>query len=83
MNLQSIQALIEQHPAFFLMLTFWSIVWKGLALWKAAQRHERNWFMVILIVNTFGILDLIYYYFVGRNADSSDQRGKISDNSSE
>lgn len=83
MNLQSIQALIEQHPAFFLMLTLWSIIWKGLALWKAAQRHERNWFMIILIVNTFGILDLIYYYFVGRNVDSSDQRGKISDNSSE
>lgn len=83
MNLQSIQALIEQHPAFFLMLTVWSIIWKGLALWKASQRNERNWFMVILILNTFGILDLIYYYFVGRNSDTPDQRGNTSDSSSE
>lgn len=83
MNLQSIQALIEQHPAFFLILTLWSMVWKGLALWKAAQRQERNWFMVILIVNTFGILDLIYYYLVGRNDNTSNQRGNTLDNSSE
>lgn len=75
MNLQSIQAFIEAHSAFFLVLTVWSIIWKGLALWKAAGRGERNWFIVILVTNTFGILDLIYYYLVGR--------GNISESSSE
>jgi hypothetical protein len=70
MNLQSIQALIEQYPLFFAALTIWSIIWKGLALWKASQRSERNWFIIILIINSFGILDIIYYYLVGRGKTS-------------
>jgi hypothetical protein len=70
MNLQSIQLLIQQHPVFFAALTVWGIVWKGLALWKASQRSERNWFIIILIINSFGILDIIYYYLVGRGKTS-------------
>lgn len=75
MDLQSIQALVEKYPLFFAALTIWSIIWKGLALWKAAERRERNWFIIILVINSFGILDIIYYYLVGR--------GNTSDNSEE
>ena len=42
------------------ILLLWSIVWKGLALWKAARRGEKVWFVVFLIVNTAGILEIIY-----------------------
>jgi len=41
-------------------LTSWSLVWKGLALWKAAQKKEVRWFLAILILNTLGILPIIY-----------------------
>lgn len=37
---------------------------KGYALWHAAKRNEPWWFAVLLIVNTMGILELIYLYFV-------------------
>lgn len=39
------------------------IVLKGYALWCAAKRDEKGWFIALLIVNTMGILELIYLYF--------------------
>lgn len=40
------------------------IALKGYALWNAAKRDEKWWFIALLIVNTAGILELIYLFFV-------------------
>lgn len=37
---------------------------KGYALWVAARRDDRGWFVALLIINTVGILELVYLYFV-------------------
>ena len=37
---------------------------KGYALWYAAKRDEKWWFVVMLIINTAGILELCYLVFV-------------------
>lgn len=37
---------------------------KGYALWNAAKRDEKWWFIILLVINTLGILELIYLYFV-------------------
>lgn len=42
----------------------WSLPWKGMALWKAAKRNETWWFIVLLVVNTVGLLEIIYLYFI-------------------
>ncbi|MDD3678690.1 MAG: DUF5652 family protein [Patescibacteria group bacterium] len=44
----------------------WSLIWEGLALWKAAQRKDKVWFIVLLLTNTLGTLELIYYLFIGK-----------------
>lgn len=38
----------------------WEMVWKGLALWRAGRRNESGWFVVMLVVNTLGILPIFY-----------------------
>ena len=38
----------------------WELVWKGFALWKAARNNHSVWFVCIMIVNTVGILPIIY-----------------------
>ena len=43
-----------------LLLLIWTLTWKGLALWRAAQNGSKPWFIILLLVNTVGILDLIY-----------------------
>lgn len=47
-------------------LLVWSLIWKGLALWHAARREEKVWFIVLLLVNTAGILEIIYLAFVAK-----------------
>lgn len=42
------------------LLAAWSLVWKGLALWHAARKKEYGWFVVLLLINTAGILEIIY-----------------------
>jgi len=46
----------------FLLIVAWSLIWKGLALWKSAQRREKWWFVALLIINTVGILEILYLY---------------------
>jgi len=51
------------HFSFLLFpLIIWSLIWKGLALWKAAQLRSKIWFVVLLVVNTAGILEILYLY---------------------
>lgn len=42
------------------ILLIWSLVWKGVALWKAVRNNHTAWFVVMLILNTAGILEIIY-----------------------
>lgn len=46
------------------VLVIIAIVLKGYALWNAAKRDEKWWFIIMLVVNTLGILELIYLAFV-------------------
>ena len=55
--------------SFFLIL-FWIVVWKGYALWTAAKRGQKWWFVILLITNTLAILDLIYIFFVAKKKDA-------------
>ncbi len=41
-------------------LAAWTLVWKGLALWRSARAGQKVWYIVLLIVNTLGILEIIY-----------------------
>jgi len=47
-------------PYIFIPLLIWSMTWKGLALWAAGKRKEKTWFIVLFLVNTLGILEIIY-----------------------
>ena len=48
----------------------WTIAWKGWALWLAARRGEKVWFIILLIVNTVGILEIIYIFAVAKQKDT-------------
>lgn len=50
-------------PAFLLALIgVWSIIWKGIALWKSAGYKDKVWFIIFLIINTVGILEILYIF---------------------
>ncbi len=45
-------------------LAIWSVLWTGLALWHAARRGDKWWFIFFLLVHTIGIAEIIYLVFV-------------------
>ena len=51
------------------VIVIWSLFWKGWALWLAARRGEKIWFIILLIVNTVGILEIIYIFAVAKQQD--------------
>ncbi|MEM2956339.1 MAG: DUF5652 family protein [Candidatus Pacearchaeota archaeon] len=55
---------IEIIPSWLLIMAIiWTIPWKGIALWKAARNNQKIWFTILLIVNTLGILEMLYIVF--------------------
>ena len=61
------RGLFDFCPGWFIAaLIIWSLVWKGLALWKAARDGSRNWFTVLLVVQTGGILEILYIYIFSK-----------------
>jgi uncharacterized membrane protein YedE/YeeE len=47
-------------------MILWSLVWKGLALWRAAKNNSKPWFVILLIFNTLGIFEIFYIYVIGK-----------------
>ena len=60
---ESLMNYMSAHP-WLILLLIWIIVCKAFALWFAARRNEKIWFIALLIVNTVGILEIIYLAYV-------------------
>jgi len=52
----------------FALLLIWSLTWKALGLWRAARTGSKAWFIAILVVNTLGILEILYLYVFSKKS---------------
>jgi hypothetical protein len=58
-------SLLQTNPQFsalILILVLWELFWKGIALWKSARESQKYWFIALLILNTAGILPILYIF---------------------
>ena len=54
-------------PIWLIVVTvLWSLPWKAYGLWKSAQLSHKWWFIAIFVVNSFGLLEMYYLYFVAQ-----------------
>jgi hypothetical protein len=60
--------------ALLVTLVLWSLFWKGWALWKAAKADSKPWYIALLLVNTMGILDILYIFIFSKGKKSSKKR---------
>lgn len=44
------------------LIVLWTLPWKGVALWKAAKREEKKWFVALLVLSTLAILEILYIF---------------------
>jgi hypothetical protein len=61
----------------WIVLILWSSVWKLLALWKSARKNNLTWFVVLGILNTVGILDMLYIYVFSEKTSKAKKAEKV------
>lgn len=61
-----IQNLENISDTQLLVLLIWTVIWKGIALWKCGRNNQIRWFIAILILNTVGLLPIAYILWFQR-----------------
>ena len=61
--MDNVMQILNSYRPLFYLLVIWSIIWKGVALWHSARNKQLAWYIAILIVNTVGILEIVYLIF--------------------
>jgi hypothetical protein len=54
---------MSAHP-WIVLLVVWSGVWKLIALWKAAKHNHLTIFIILAVLNTAGIVEIIYVVYL-------------------
>lgn len=64
---------------FGLLIPFvlFDLILRGFALWKAARKDQNVWFIALLVVNSMGILPLIYLV-LNRDQKTTSKKGSKS-----
>lgn len=47
---------------FLLFSILWALPWKGYALWKAAKKGEKYWFIIMLVINSYALIEILYIF---------------------
>lgn len=64
----------QMTPEISLILgvfVFIELVLKGFALWRAAKKGDKVWYVALLVLNTLGILPLIYLLLTKKDVHKS------------
>lgn len=63
-NFNSQLSKVLLNPWVALPFFLWLLFWKGFALWKTASRKQLIWFIIFLLVNTLGLLEIAYVFYL-------------------
>ena len=53
-----------------------TMILKGFALWRAGRNNDKGWFIALMIVNTLGILEVIYLVTSSKKNGSESQHNR-------
>ncbi len=63
-NFQHLQEILVRLMPVIIILVLWEAVWKLMALWKSARNNHLAWFICIALINTIGILPIVYIFLM-------------------
>jgi methionyl-tRNA synthetase len=52
----------EKVDIGMVLLIIWSLLWKCYSAWLAGKHNHKKWFVALIVLNTVGILDMIYIF---------------------
>lgn len=62
---------------FLIPIMILDLILRGFALWKSAKKDQNIWFIALLVVNSMGILPLIYLV-LNRDQKTTSKKGSKS-----
>ena len=74
--MNGLSQLLDPHNPLLYILIAWEMAWKGIALWRSARNKQLGWFIAIFIVNSVGILEIIYLIFFAKHQNTSSENPK-------
>lgn len=70
-NFMGVSSVSPKFAILFTVIAIWSLVWKGFALWKAARNMDKWWYVALLIINTVGILEILYIFIFSKRKNQA------------
>lgn len=61
---QQLGSLTNDQLALLVLIQVWDLIWKSFALWKAARSKAVFWFVLLILVNSAGLLPAFYLFYV-------------------
>ncbi len=64
---QIIEGLSNEQLALLVLVQVWDLIWKSLALWRAARNRDIFWFVLLILINSAGLLPAFYLFYMSKN----------------
>lgn len=68
-DFSSLVDMAPTYAALLVVLLLWSGVWKAFALYRAGKVRQPVWFVFLLVLNTLGILEILYLFVFSKKAN--------------
>ena len=78
-NMTNFATFLATHQWVIILAAIWTIPWKGVALWRAARNQSTAWFVVLLVINTLGILEIVYIFVFSKRTETNMEAGDKSE----
>lgn len=62
------------NPWLVAILALWTLPWKGYALWIAARKEQKWWFVALLVINTLAILEILYIFVFSKMGEKKEEK---------
>ncbi|MCZ6878203.1 MAG: DUF5652 family protein [Acidobacteria bacterium] len=61
------EVFLADHPWAITLIVLWTFPWKGVALWKSARLQQKWWFIALLLIQTLGLLEILYIFVFSKS----------------
>jgi hypothetical protein len=62
------EQIILDNLWIIIIVSLWTIPWKGVALYKSARLNQKWWFITMLVLNTVGLLEILYIFIFSKKS---------------
>ena len=67
MDNQTLPEMLTHFMPIIIILVIWEAIWKLIAMWKAGRNNHLAWFICIALINTAGVLPIVYILMHKKN----------------